>query len=343
MKNLTLIFTMTAPLLMVAACSGPGQVSNDDTAIDDSDSNADDTDSDSNADDTSEDTSGNDTDTSGDDTNPSDPVYGLSTQTLVHDEENREYLLYVPKSYDASTPIPLMMSFHGFGGTANEQMQMADMRALAESEGFILIYPQGTILEGYSHWNTYLPGDDNKSEADDFGFVDAMLDVVEATYTIDAARVYATGFSNGGDFTYTLACFISDRITGIAPVSGLMWTGTQRDCSLTHPTAMISLHGTNDDARPYSGWDGYLLSIDASHTYFADHNNITASPSMTSVSGNGFSIERYDHTGGDGDVAITHYKVLNGPHTWFSISDDGVETEGLIWNFLSQYDQDGLR
>ncbi|MDG1481540.1 MAG: PHB depolymerase family esterase [Myxococcota bacterium] len=292
---------------------------------------------------TADNTGGADSETStaGDDTGTPEPVYGLSTQTLQHDEETREYLLYVPESYEPTTPVPVMMSFHGFGGSANEQLQMVDMRALADAEGFILLYPQGTLLEGYSHWNTYLPGEDNKSEADDFGFVDAMLDVISAGYAIDTGRVYATGFSNGGDFTYTLACILSDRITGIAPVSGLMWMGTQRDCNLTHPTPMISFHGTADGDRPYEGWDGYLLSIEASHQYLAAHNNITASPAMTPLSDSGFTIERYDYEGGD--AAITHYKVLNGAHTWFSFSDDGVETSSLIWRFLSQYDQDGLR
>ena len=329
-----LVLTLTAGFFSLSGCTGPGQVEGNDTP-----SPATDTDTSGGE----EDTSGDEEDTDEEDTNPADPTYGLSTQTLLHDEETREYLLYVPESYDPSTPVPVMMSFHGFGGTANEQLQLADMRALAEAESFIVIYPQGTLLEGYTHWNTYLPGGDNKSEADDFGFVDAMLDVLEADYAIDSSRVYATGFSNGGDFTYTLACFLSDRITGIAPVSGLMWVGTQRDCSLTHPVPMLSIHGTADGDRPYQGWDGYLLSIDSSHTYFAEHNNITASPSMTTLSDSGFTIERYDHEGGDGDVAITHYKVLNGPHIWYSFSDGGVETTSLIWNFLSQFDQAGRR
>ena len=316
--------------LMVLACTG-----SEDIALSEADA---DTDTDTDAD------TDTDTDTDADtDTGTDDTVYGLSDQTLLHDEAERQYLMYVPKSYDAATPVPVMMSFHGFGGTAAQQMQMVDMRALAEAENFILVYPQGTILEGYTHWNTYPPGDDNKSEADDFGFVDAMLDAISATHAIDASRVYATGFSNGGDFTYTLACYLSDRITGIAPVSGLMWTGTERDCSLTHPTPMISFHGTADGDRPYQGWEGYLLSITASHAYFAEHNTITASPTVTPISDSGYTIERYDYEGGDGDVAIHHYKVLGGQHVWFSFSDEGVETNSLIWDFLSQYDHSGLR
>ena len=271
-----------------------------------------------------------------------EPTYGLSSMTLFHDKEERQYLIYVPDAYDVDTPVPVMLNFHGFGGSANEQLQMVDMRPLADTENFILIYPQGTILDGFSHWNTYLPGGDNKSEADDFGFISVLLDELALDYHIDASRVYATGFSNGVDFTYTLACFIGDQVTGIAPVSGLMWTGTEDACELTHPTAVMSFHGTNDFLRPYDGLDDYLLSIDDSTAYFNAYNNITQAPTTTQISDGVFNIQRSDYVGGDGGVEQVHYKITGGPHIWFSFEDEGVETRSLIWNFLSQYDRDGL-
>ena len=75
-----------------------------------------------------------------------------NTQTILHDEINREYVLYVPNSYDGSTTVPLMLNFHGFGGSASDFMRNADMRSLAESNNFILVYPQGSCLNGFSHW-----------------------------------------------------------------------------------------------------------------------------------------------------------------------------------------------
>ena len=238
-----------------------------------------------------------------------------------------------------------MMNFHGWGGFASDQLAMSNMRPLADTENFILVYPQGSILEddGFTHWNTYLPGGDNKSDADDFGFIDVMLDVLFSSYAIDASRVYAAGFSNGGDFSYTLACFLSDKIAGIASVSGLMWVGTLEECDLTHPTALISFHGTADGARPYDGWDGYMVSIDDTLSYWNAHNNIVDEAEMTGINDSGYNIQRYQYEGGDGGTAVTHYKVLGGGHLWFSFYDDGVETDQLIWDFLSQFDRDGLR
>lgn len=268
---------------------------------------------------------------------------GLSERTLAHDGETREYLLYVPDGYDGTVDLPLVINLHGFGGTARDQLRTSDMRALADEASFFLVYPQGTLLDGFTHWNTFLPGDDNKSEADDFGFIDALLDALEAELRLDARRVYATGFSNGGDFTYTLACFLDGRITGIAPVAGSMWVGTERDCTLTHPVPLLSIHGTADDVRPIGGYPGFLLSLDASHDLLRQHNGIPDAPTVSRLDGAGATVDRYDFDGGDGDVAMRHYRVVQGPHAWIPLTDDDLETDALIWGFLSQFDHDGRR
>lgn len=98
-----------------------------------------------------------------------------NVQTLNHNNEPREYIRYIPSSYDGTSPIPLLFNFHGFGESASKYIDYADMRALAESDTFILVYPQGSCSEGYSHWNPSLPGGGNKSSADDFGFIEAII------------------------------------------------------------------------------------------------------------------------------------------------------------------------
>ena len=80
------------------------------------------------------------------------------------------------------------------------------MRSIADTANFILVYPQGSLLDGgTTHWNSMPPSDDNKSSADDFGFIDTLIDEISSNYNIDSTRIYASGFSNGGDFSDSLA------------------------------------------------------------------------------------------------------------------------------------------
>ena len=92
---------------------------------------------------------------------------GLFTQTLSHNGITREYIVYVPDSYGGTSRVPLMLNFHGFGQTADQYLKFADMRSLADADNFILVYPQGALLDGDPHWNAGLKSDANKSDADD--------------------------------------------------------------------------------------------------------------------------------------------------------------------------------
>ena len=74
-------------------------------------------------------------------------------RTLVHDGMTREYVLYVPDSYDGTSEVPLMLNFHGYGGVASQYLEYADMRPLADTDVFVLVYPQGALLDGDPHWN----------------------------------------------------------------------------------------------------------------------------------------------------------------------------------------------
>ena len=60
-------------------------------------------------------------------------------QTSVNinvDGLNRRYLLYLPSGFDPSENLPVMMWFHGGGGTTNEGLSEADFRSLANSQRF---------------------------------------------------------------------------------------------------------------------------------------------------------------------------------------------------------------
>jgi polyhydroxybutyrate depolymerase len=188
---------------------------------------------------------------------------GLFRLSFSHGDVQRETIVYVPSSYTVGEATALMINFHGYGGTGETQLQATDMRELAERDGVILAYPSGTELEGSTHWNCSLPSEDNKSTADDFGFVEVLIDTIAASYSLDEGRVYAVGYSNGGMMAFGLACFRSDRVAAVGSVSGAMLDDAAAGCEMTHPTSVITLHGTADSVLPYDGGDGMLPAQEA--------------------------------------------------------------------------------
>jgi len=261
------------------------------------------------------------------------------TYSIVHDGIMREYALYVPNSYTGTFAVPLVINFHGFGGNVREYMNYADMRPVAEADTFILVYPQGSYLDGSSHWNPCPPGGDNKSSADDFGFIEDMIKEISTHYNIDMKRIYAVGYSNGGMMAYGLANYKSELIAAVASVSG-----TMLDCigPTSHPMPVLDLHGTSDDVIPYNG-NSYYNSVQSVLGYWIDFNNTNKIPIVSVDSSGGMTIEHYVYDQGDNGVSVEHYKYIGGKHVWFTTPYRGKTTSELIWDFLSRYDINGLR
>lgn len=264
-----------------------------------------------------------------------------NVRRIKHNGITREYILYIPKSYNGSTKVPLMFNFHGYAGQAVWYMEDADMRSLAESENFILVYPQGTrmtSLDPFStHWNAGLNTPENKSTANDFGFVETLINEISLDYNIDRERTYASGYSNGAMFAYALAAYKSNLIAAVGSVSGTMLTETINNASPSHPTPIIHIHGTADEVLPQTGGDGFG-SVESILNYWIDFNNTDST--TVNTSGN---IEQYIYEGGDNGTAVEYYKVNGGNHVWFDINYQGSNTSGLVWNFVSKYDIHGLR
>ena len=260
-------------------------------------------------------------------------------QSIFNNGKSREYILYIPDSYDGASTIPLVLNFHGFGESASEFMNKTDMRTVSESNTFILVYPQGSCLNGSSHWNACPTGGDNKSNADDFGFVESIISEISSQYNLDLERVYAAGYSNGGMMAYGLANYKSDLIAAVASVSGVML-----DCigSTNHPMPVVHLHGTSDNVIPYNGGYGWI-SVQNTLDHWINFNNTTSTPTVSIDDSEGITIEHYVYGEGNNSVSVEHYKYVGGNHVWFSSTFRGLNTYELIWNFMSRYDINGLR
>ena len=257
---------------------------------------------------------------------------GLSSQSMMYDNENREYLIYIPQDYNNNnSPMPILFAFHGFGGYSQYFINTADFRSLADQHNFIIVYPQALICNGGTTWNTNPPGGDNKCSQDDIGFFGALLYELIGNYNIDSSRVFLTGYSNGADFSYSMACFQSSLITAIAPVSGLMPMYDSSECSPSHATSVLITNGTNDGSRPYDGIEGYMMSVDSTISYWAGYNNADSTPEVITEG----SVERYLYANGDNDTEAILLKVVNGGHDWFDMTLGGLSFEQIIWQFFS--------
>ena len=261
-----------------------------------------------------------------------------NAQSILHNGTRREYELYIPDSYDGESTAPLMLNFHGFGDSASDHMINADLSALAESDTFILVYPQGSCSEGSSHWNPCPIGGDNKSTADDLGFVEAIIGDISSKYNLDMERIYAAGYSNGAMMAYGLANYKSDLIAAVASVSGAMLNCTG---PISHPMPVVHLHGTSDYVIPYEGGD--YSAAQTTLDYWIDFNNTSTNPTVSIDNSGGISIEHYVYGQGDNSVSVEHYKYIGGDHVWFSATYQGQSTAELVWNFVSDYDINGLR
>ena len=260
---------------------------------------------------------------------------------MTHQSVTREYLLYAPSSLDPTQPVPLLFNFHGYGGQAAAHLAVADMRTLADTHQFILVYPQGLLLNGYSHWNAGLDTTDNKSSVDDMGFITALIEDLSLQYNIDERSVYACGYSNGAFFSYALACYMSDKIAAVGSVSGTMLEETFENCTPSHAMPMINIHGTSDFVVPYTGGEG-LSSINQVLAYWKEFNTL-GEPLMSQAIENGTTIEHYRYTNVTDTMSVEHYKVINGGHVWFDNRYNDKTINELIWNFVSQYDLDGIK
>ena len=273
----------------------------------------------------------------------------LNTETIFYDGHNREYIVYVPQSYSSSTPTPILFAFHGGSGYANDFMNYeADFRPIADTAGFILVYPQA--LEdpndgGSTNWLHKEPTD----HKDEF-FVETLIDTLSSVYNIDNSRVYACGYSLGGMFSYTLACSINDKIAAIGSVAGACFYGAFAGCNINHPTAVLTINGTDDGIHPYNDPNGWYFPVTSIDSFWATSNNTDITPIVTQVPdinpNDGSTVERYSWQNGDGCVIVEELKIINGGHDWPSFSNSwgnqDIDANIEVWNFVSKFDMDGL-
>ena len=268
-----------------------------------------------------------------------------TTHTLTSGGLVREYRLYVPPSYRPGHPAPLLFNLHGYTSNAQEEEFYSDFRAIADTAGFLLVHPNGTLDGGGNrYWNTFsVPG---SGGPDDAAFLSNLLTALSQQYSIDPGRVYSTGFSNGGFMSYELACRLSNRVAAVASVAGSLATTRAAACAPAHPTPVLEIHGTADGTVPYAG-TALFVAVPGTLSYWVQVNGDNPTPSTTAVpdldATDGCTAEHLVWSGGRNGATVAHFRIVGGGHTWpgsaytIGVTNHDLNASVEIWRFLRGY------
>jgi polyhydroxybutyrate depolymerase len=262
--------------------------------------------------------------------------------SFVSSGRQREYLLYVPKSYDRTRPTPLVISLHGGAMWGAAQRDISQWNEQAERHGLLVVYPSGRKGVGPRAWRV------NDPAMRDVKFISELIDTLRVAYNIDSTRVYADGVSNGGGMAFVLSCTLSDRIAAVGLVGAAHltpWTW----CTERRAVPMIAFHGTDDRFTPYDGGTTIVApqrfpSIRVWTANWARRNRCASNPIDSAVAVD--VVRRTYRNCADGaDVVL--YTVLDGGHTWpgggplpewfAGRTSHSVDATSVMWAFFREH------
>ncbi len=271
--------------------------------------------------------------------------------SLVSSGVKRRYLLYVPKSYDPSTPVALVISLHGFSQWPAHQSGLTGWNDLADEYGFLVVHPSGTGFP--KRWRTRGPAGLSTDPALDITFISDLIDKLESEYNIDPARIYANGLSNGGGMSVLLSCELSNRIAAIGSVAGA-YLSPWSECRSARPVPTIVFHGTADPIVPYLGGPAHgpgfdLPSIPKWVAGLAEHNGCAAAPVELPTTSGEVSGVRYE--GCSQDAEVVFYIIAGGGHSWpgggylpeFLVGHTtrDIDATRTMWEFFQRHPLEG--
>ena len=277
---------------------------------------------------------------------------GEFSGNLLDQGRLRTYYLHIPKSYKPDRPMPLVLVFHGSGGSGRSIATATRFNDLADKKGFIVVYPNGID----HHWS------DGRGvfsqQVDDVSFVSALIAHVRQLRNIDSRRIYATGFSNGGMLTQALACELSDRIAGFVSVAGTLPANLAPSCQPETPVSVLMINGTSDRSVPYAGGKiggvgREVVSVPKMVELWRQHNRcdsrakVQKLPNTAPNHSNQVEISRYSGCSGGSEVMLV--TVIGGGHSWpgGDASQNvkahqtdvkaGIDASKAIWDFFQRH------
>lgn len=244
----------------------------------------------------------------------------LSKEIFV-DGVKREYLVYVPKNFDHAKKHPMVLAFHGGGGTAKRSLAFFGFNEVADTAGFLVVYPNG-LNKGWNDGRQI-----KKHPHDDVGFIRKLIEQLKNDYPVDENKIFATGISNGGFFSFTLGLKLSDQIKAIAPVCATIGADIFNDYRPEYAFSCLLINGTDDPLVPYNGGTvggkflkrGQCTPTDATIARILNLNSCDQNPSRELFpdkdKSDGCTAEKFIYNCKQG-LEVQFIKITGGGHTW---------------------------
>jgi polyhydroxybutyrate depolymerase len=234
--------------------------------------------------------------------------------TIISSGQKREYLLYVPRGYDRAKPAPLVITLHSSMSWDSSAMAISQWNLVADENGFIVVYPDGT---GFGPKSWEMTGSETPSHMPDVIFISQLIDKLEASFNIDHKRIYANGMSNGGGMAFVLSCTLSDRIAAVGMVSAGFDPGWDW-CTDHRPVPVIAFHGTADPVCLYNGgWSklagGTFPNVPGFMANWSRRNRCGPNRVESAVTAD---VTRLQYTNCADDADVVLYTIKGEGHQW---------------------------
>ena len=281
-------------------------------------------------------------------------------RTIIHEGIEREYILHVPENLNNDSPIVFVI--HGYTGSAEGIAAYSGMNSIAEREGFIAVYPQGTTDSYGNAFFNVSYGFNDESTINDVSFIRELVKSISHEFNLKRKKAFATGMSNGGEMSYLLACTSSDLFKAVAPVAGVLMKGLKDSCELNSPVPVFEIHGTADkislfegDLNNEEGWGAYY-DLPSTIDFFAERYqlvNKTVKQITSKESGADYDIFFERHWTNDLEEEVWMYRIEGGRHVWpgtkfkwwndplarlyFGSGNEDINASEEVWAFFKKY------
>ncbi len=285
----------------------------------------------------------------------SNPVVNKQLFQITISGDLREYIVYVPSSYNKNNNYPVVFHLHGGSGDGEKHYNISGWNDLAETNEFLVVYPTAWAYDLNNNgcgnalvtrWNSFKLENEVCSGAslkDDIAFFNQMIDEVNINFSTEQSKIYISGFSNGGGMASKLAIELSDRLAAIGIMSGTL---PQNDTYT--PTRILPIQlmiGTDDDKiNEVTGFDVLPMNFPQvlSDTYIDGLmqtwiNSFDLDPNYTVIDSTGSEITaKYQGNTNSTNHLLKFTLLEDVPHVFYN-PDVGIGSADLLWEFFKDY------